>query len=117
MLVVFISFTFSCTSIKKIRIHGSRTEKIRKAKILTVYTKSKKLFEFPTKKLAKIVGDKIEGYTVDKSGNIKKISIPLSDAKIIWVKRINAEMIVLTPFAIIGGAFSILMTIVLVGPR
>jgi len=113
-LMIFISFTFSCTSIKKIRVHGPRTEKIRKAKILTVYTKSKKLFEFSTEEPAKIVGDNIVGNTVDKSGNMMEVSIPLWDAKVIWVKKIHTELIILTPFAIVGGLFSILMATALV---
>jgi hypothetical protein len=113
-LIVFISFTFSCTSIKKIRVHGPRTEKISTAKIITVYTKSKQLFEFPTERPAKIVGDKIVGNTVDKSGNRMEVSIPLWDAKVIWVKKTHTELIILTPFAIIGGLFSILMGTALV---
>jgi hypothetical protein len=108
-LIVFIGFTFSCTSIKKIRVHGPRTGKISTAKILTVYTKSKQLFEFSPEDPAKIVGDKIVGNTVDKSGNRMEVSIPLWDAKVIWVKKIHTELIILTPFAVIGGLFSILI--------
>lgn len=114
-LTAFIIFTFSCTSIKKIRVHEHRKEKIGRVKILTVYTKSKKLFEFSEKEPAKIVEGKIVGYALYKPGEIKKVSIPLSDAKIIWVKKISSESIILMPLAIIGVAFSALIALALVG--
>lgn len=106
-LIVFIGVTFSCnTAIKRVRVHGPAAWQGKNAKILTVYTKSKKLFEFSEKKPAKIVGNNIVGQMTDKTGEKKEVSIPLSEARVMWVKKIDAESIILTPFAIIGVVFT-----------
>ena len=111
-LILFIGVTFSCnTTIKRVRVHGTAAWQGKNTKILTVYTKSKKLFEFSKEKPAKIVGDNIVGQITDNTGEKKEVSIPLSDARVMWVKKIDAESVILTPFAIIGAVFTFAIVI------
>ena len=111
-LIAFIGVTFSCsTSIKRVRVHGPAAWQGKNTKILTVYTKSKKLFEFSKEKPAEIVGDNIVGQIKDKTGEKKEVSIPLSEARVMWVQKIDAESVILTPFAIAGAGFALLIVI------
>ena len=111
-LIAFIGVMFSCNAtVKKVRVHEPSAWQGKNTKILTVYTKSKKLFEFSRKKPAKIVGDNIVGQIKDNTGEKKEVSIPLSDARVMWVKKIDVESVILTPFAVIGAAFALLALI------
>ena len=105
-LIALIGVTFSCTTVKRVRPHRPGAWKGKNAKILTVYTKSKELFEFTKKKPAKIVQGRIVGEAVDKTGEKKEVSIPFSDTRVMWIKKVNAESVILIPIAIIGAASS-----------
>ncbi|HLP48657.1 MAG TPA: hypothetical protein VK469_22135 [Candidatus Kapabacteria bacterium] len=101
MLFVFICFTFSCYSQKKINLVKDKSWD-RSSKILTVFTKSGDLFEFSDKKPAVIRYDEIVGEAVDKTGSKKTVSIPLQEAKVIWIYAASNKYLLL-PLAIFGG--------------
>jgi hypothetical protein len=118
LLTVVVStlvvFTFSCTSIKKVHVYGSSGWEGKGTSVFTVYTKSKELYEFSKKKPAVIVGDRIVGEAEDTPGRKTKVYIPLSEAKVMWIKKFHAEDIILAPLAVLGTAFSAVLVVALV---
>lgn len=113
-LMVLVGFSFSCTSVKKVRVYGSSEWKGKDTAVLTVYTKSKELYEFSSKKPAAIVGDSIVGEAEDVTGKKAKVYIPLSETKVMWIKKLHAENIILIPLAVVGAAFSVAMAAALI---
>lgn len=108
VLIAFIGVTLSCGvhTTKKIRINKPENWAGEKTRIITVYTHSKKLFMFDKLNPAHIKGAKIVGEALDKSGKKTSVSIPLSDAKIIWTRKFDSASIFLVPLAILGVAYS-----------
>lgn len=115
MLMVVVAFAFSCTSVKKVHVYGSSEWEGKGTSVLTVYTKSKELYEFSKKKPAVIVGDRIVGEAEDAAGQKTKVYVPLSEAKVMWIRKAHAEDIILAPLAILGTAFSAVLVVALVG--
>lgn len=115
-LAAFIGVTLSCGmhTIKKIRIREPGDWAGNKSNVLTVYTHSKKLFMFDEKKPARIKGTRIVGDALDKERGKTSVSIPLSDAKIIWTKKFDPDSIFMVPLAVLGVACSPFIVIGLV---
>lgn len=114
VLMVLVVFTFSCTSVKKVRVYDSSGWQGKGTAVLTVYTKSKELYEFSSKKPAEIVGDRIVGEAENAAGQKTKVYIPLSEAKVMWIRKVHAEDIILAPLAVLGTAFSAVLLIAIV---
>jgi len=115
-LAAFIGVTLSCGmhTTKKIRIHEPGEWAGNKSNVLTVYTHSKKLFMFDEEKPARIKGTQIVGDALDNEKGKTSVSIPLSDAKIIWTKKFDPAAIFMAPLAALGVAFSSVIVIGLV---
>lgn len=101
MLFIFICFTFSCTTIKQINlVKGESLNK--RAGILTVFTKSGDLIEFSDERPATIAQGKISGTVIDKTEGARIVSIPLSEAEVVWVKAESVKPLLLLPLAAYG---------------
>jgi hypothetical protein len=73
------------------------------AKVFTVYTKSRQLIIFLKKKPAVVSSGNIVGLTEDNAGQEKLVSIPLAEAKVIWLKRWNAGGTLIDILASLGA--------------
>lgn len=105
MLFIFICFTFSCTTIKQINlVKGESLNK--RGSVITVFTKSGDLIEFADQKPAKIALGKISGTVFDKSGVPRIVSIPLSEAEVVWVEAESVKPLLLLPLAAFGVSCS-----------
>ncbi|HLP48656.1 MAG TPA: hypothetical protein VK469_22130 [Candidatus Kapabacteria bacterium] len=104
MLIIFMSVSFSCNSYytKKIRLQEGRPLVEGNTKILTVYTKSRQLIEFLNKTPAVVFGDNIVGFIEDETGHKKIVSIPISEAEVLWVKKWDAGGTLVATFAGVG---------------
>jgi hypothetical protein len=115
MLFIFICFTFSCTSIKQINlVKGESLNK--RTGILTVFTKSGDLIEFSDERPAKIEQGKISGTVIDKTEGARIVSIPLSDAEVVWVRSESAQPLLLVPLAVFGILASVGFIYMLANP-
>lgn len=108
MLIIFMSVSFSCSAYytKKVHLQEGETakqQKLEHAKVLTVYTKSRQLIIFLKKTPAAVIGDNIVGYTEENTGQKKLVSIPLSEAVVLWVKKWDAGGTFISTFAPIGA--------------
>lgn len=105
MLFIFICFTFSCTTIKQINlVKGESLNK--RGSVITVFTKSGDLIEFADQKPATIALGKIVGTVFDKSGVPRIVSIPLSEAEVVWVEAESVKPLLLLPLAAVGVSCS-----------
>jgi hypothetical protein len=114
MLIIFMSVSFSCSSYytKKVRLQEGETakqQKLENAKVFTVYTKSRQLVMFLKKTPAVVTKDNIVGFSEDKTGKTKLVSIPLSEAEVLWVKKRHAGLIFLKSLAGLGVAWACLL--------
>ena len=110
MLIIFMSVSFSCSSYytKKIHLQEGETakqQKLEHAKVFTVYTKSRQLVMFLKKTPAVVTKGNIVGFAEDKTGKTKLISIPLSEAEVLWVKKWDAGGTFINTFAPLGAFF------------
>lgn len=104
-LIAFIGFTFSCVShtASRVRIKNIDLWKGKNISIVNVYTTSGDLYEFSKKRPAVILGNEIVGTAIDEStGEEKKVSIPLDEAEVIWVKKVDRKRTLLKSFAAMG---------------
>jgi hypothetical protein len=102
-LTAFVVFTFSCYSTKQEKIETVISKKGTKANILALLKKSGERIKFPKSEPGKIVGDKIVGEVVDETNKKKPVSIPISDVDLVWVKKSNTFLGILTVSAIVVG--------------
>jgi len=102
-LTAFVVFTFSCYATKRetIKTITSWQEKGKDVKIVTVLKKSGERIEFPKDEPGKIVGDQIVGDAIDEAIGRKPVSIPISDAWVVWVMKADAGK---TVAGVLGGA-------------
>jgi hypothetical protein len=115
MLFVFICFTFSCTTIKQVNlVKGESLNK--RAGILTVFTKSGDLIEFSNDRPATIAQGKISGTVFDKTEGTLTVSIPLSEAEVVWVRAESAQPLLLLPLAAVGVLCSVGFIYMLANP-
>ncbi|MCX6580965.1 MAG: hypothetical protein NT166_12375 [Candidatus Aminicenantes bacterium] len=111
MLIIFMSVSFSCNSFytKKVHLEEGKKQKLEHAKVFTVYTKSRQLIIFLKKTPAVVSAGNIVGFTEDNSGQIKLVSIPLSEAEVLWVKKWDAGGTFLNTFAGLGAIWVCLL--------
>lgn len=111
MLIIFMSVSFSCSSYttKKIRLQEGNTWKMEKARVITVYTKSRQLITFLKKTPAVVSAGNIVGFTEDNSGQKKLVSIPLSEAEVLWVKKWHAGGTLVATLAGIGVCWLVIL--------
>lgn len=115
VLFIFICFTFSCTTIKQVNL--VKGESLNKsADILTVFTKSGDLIEFSDEKPATMAQSNIIGTVFDKKGVAEIVSIPLSEAAVVWVKSESAQPLILAPLAVYGILCTIGLVYMLANP-
>lgn len=111
MLIIFMCASFSCSPYytKKVHLQEGETakqQKLEHAKVFTVYTKSRQLVMFLKKKPAVVTKGNIVGFSEDKTGKTKLVSIPLSEAAVLWVKKWNAGRTFFTALAGLGAIWA-----------
>lgn len=111
MLIIFMSVSFSCSAYytKKIHLEEGKEQKLEHARVFTVYTKSRQLIIFLKKTPAVVTGGNIVGFSEDNAGLKKLVSIPLSEAEVLWVKKWDAGRAVLNGLAGLGVAWACLL--------
>jgi hypothetical protein len=99
--LVFICFTVSCYSIKQINLaKGEAWDHC--GKVTTVFTRSGDLIEFSKRKPGIMKQHKIVGTVFYETGIPKKVSIPIEEAEVVWVKKMSGKTFLL-PFAVLGS--------------
>lgn len=107
MLIIFMSVSFSCSAYytKKIHLEEGKQQKLEHAKVFTVYTKSRQLVMFLKKTPAVVTKGNIVGFSEDNTGKTKLVSIPLSEAEVLWVKKWDAGGTFINTFTPLGAFF------------
>jgi hypothetical protein len=114
VLIILMSVSFSCSAYYTKKIHlqegeKAQQQKLEHAKVFTVYTKSRQLIMFLKKTPAVVTKGNIVGFSEDNSGQTKLVSIPLSEAEVLWVKKWDAGRAFLNGLAGLGVAWACLL--------
>jgi hypothetical protein len=94
-----MAFSFSCQSIKPKRVETTSFNKGKMTKVYQVQMKSGERITFAKDDPAVIVNGRVTGETFADNGQVKPVSIPLTEIELVWVKRLNVGKTLLA-----GGA-------------